>query len=201
MEIRIVPDDGNPYERLSRTTPWRSFFITARAMWVSLPLPLHALEQMSPQQILWQKAIEANGGVILSKDPEELRAEVAVALIRHPEMDIHDSDEVLIPARRAELCLDYPLSVTVIAPITATGGGITRTDILKAIHDAYAEIYRREDAASRPDNPEDRGAVLNRNRTQGPFGIWGHDIGDLVVEALQVFETPQGHVVIPVMGS
>ena len=29
-----------------------------------------------------------------------------------------------------------------------------------------------------------QGGCLNRNQTNGIYGIWGHDIGDLVIECI-----------------
>lgn len=30
--------------------------------------------------------------------------------------------------------------------------------------------------------------MINRNKTNGVIGIWGHDIGDLVIESITLYE-------------
>jgi hypothetical protein len=79
------------------------------------------------------------------------------------------------------LTITYPLKRNAIITVNETGP-ITRAQFAKIIFDAYARIYREEDestatpAAHIPN-------MLNRNQTDGKYGIWGHDIGDLVLVA------------------
>lgn len=95
-------------------------------------------------------------------------------------------DELVIPFEHAVLVIDYPLttptSVEITAPLPV---GFTRRALIKAICDEYAHVYDAEEgtAATKPIPVEERGAIRNRNRTDGAYGIWGHDLEDLVLTA------------------
>ena len=91
----------------------------------------------------------------------------------------------------ARIYYDYPLSCVVVAEITEE---ITETkDFIEAFCEGYREIYRLEEDSSTKEampiceeNPES--SLINRNTTDGCFGIWGHDIGDLVLEEVRFYE-------------
>lgn len=91
----------------------------------------------------------------------------------------------------ARIYYDYPLSCIVVAEITEE---ITETkDFIEAFCDGYREIYKLEEESSTKkamplceENPEI--SLMNRNTTDGCFGIWGHDIGDLVLEDVRFYE-------------
>ncbi len=78
----------------------------------------------------------------------------------------------------------YPLR----RPISRTfsrEGGFTYLDFAQTVATAYAEIYAEEEH-SRTSSPEPRGMLMNRSETDGIYGIWGHDINDLVLEAARL---------------
>lgn len=122
---------------------------------------------MIPQRIAF------SGGIRL-RDPER-----ALAELERP-------DEIVIPFDHAVLVIDYPLttpaSVAIEAPLPL---GFTRAALVKAICDEYGHIYDAEEgtAATKTIPIEERGAMRSRNRTDGAYGIWGHDLQDLVVTA------------------
>jgi hypothetical protein len=103
----------------------------------------------------------------------------ALALLDQP-------DEIVIPFQQAVLVIDYPLStpasIMIEAPLPL---GFTRAALIKAICEEYAHVYDAEEgtAATKTIPLEDRGAMRNRNRTDGAYGIWGHDLEDLVLTA------------------
>jgi hypothetical protein len=79
----------------------------------------------------------------------------------------------------------YPLSVSAkveheITPL------MSAFDIMKLAAVDYAEIYQVEELASKPVALEDRGFLINRPRTNGPYGIWGHDLSDLYFEGILI---------------
>lgn len=82
---------------------------------------------------------------------------------------------------------DYPLSCVVVAEITED---LTESaQFIKAFCDGYQEIYNLEEDSSSieakricDENPEV--GLINRNQTDGCFGIWGHVIKDLVLEGV-----------------
>lgn len=122
---------------------------------------------MIPQRIAFP------GGIRL-RDPER-----ALAQLERP-------DEIVIPFDHAVLVIDYPLttpaSIAIEAPMPL---GFTRAALVKAICDEYGHIYDAEEgtAATKTIPPQDRGEMRSRNRTDGAYGIWGHDLQDLIVTA------------------
>jgi hypothetical protein len=106
-------------------------------------------------------------------------------------------DEIVIPFPQAVLVIDYPLttaaSIAIEAPLAI---GFTRAALARTICDEYAHIYDAEEgtAATKTIPIEERGAMRNRNRTDGAYGIWGHDLQDLVVTAARWTRHPDGTV-------
>ena len=74
-------------------------------------------------------------------------------------------------------------------------------DLMRFFCDSYNATYVLEDKTT-----ENEAGLLpgmyNRNKTSGIFGIWGHEIGDLVLEGL-IFDTlDDGKIkILPIMGS
>jgi hypothetical protein len=106
-------------------------------------------------------------------------------------------DEIVIPFEHAILVIDYPLSnpatMAISAPIPL---GFTRAALITAICDEYAHVYDAEEgtAATKTIPIEERGAMRSRNRTDGAYGIWGHDLQDLVLTAAHWARQPDGTV-------
>jgi len=95
-------------------------------------------------------------------------------------------DEIVIPFEHAVLVIDYPLSMPASMEIAAPLAlGFTRAALVKAICDEYAHVYDAEEgtAAIKTIPIEERGAMRSRNRTDGAYGIWGHDLQDLILTA------------------
>lgn len=101
--------------------------------------------------------------------------------LSNPKLDcIVDGDEVVIDKTLISVIVNYPLRDRFFLPLrTSNAKGFTRRELAKGISELYKWIYNVETNTS--DVPEGRHSVykLNRNRTDGYFGIWGHDIGDL----------------------
>jgi hypothetical protein len=104
-------------------------------------------------------------------------------------------DEIVIPFEHAVLVIDYPLSspasMEIDAPIPL---GFTRAQLIKTICEEYAHVYDAEEgtAATKTIPIEERGAMRSRNRTDGAYGIWGHDLEDLVLTAAHWTRQPDG---------
>lgn len=77
----------------------------------------------------------------------------------------------------------YPLSVEVGFPhqLTPLSSVI---DILLLARADYERIYKEEDAAVGP--TKNIPGMLNRASSNGPYGIWGHDISDLYFEGVNI---------------
>jgi len=74
--------------------------------------------------------------------------------------------------------IDYPLTTPYIHQETHTdGSGWTQAQFIAAVRRAYFLVY-----AAEGDDPGHVPGMLNRARSHGPFGIWGHDLGDLYLE-------------------
>jgi hypothetical protein len=122
---------------------------------------------MIPQRIAFP-------GGLRMRDPE-----AALAQLQGP-------DDIVIPFDHAVLVIDYPLTtpatISIEAPLAL---GFTRAALVKAICDEYAHIYDAEEgtAATKTIPVDERGPMRGRNRTDGAYGIWGHDLQDLVVTA------------------
>ncbi|MDB4958971.1 MAG: hypothetical protein JWO36_6540 [Myxococcales bacterium] len=95
-------------------------------------------------------------------------------------------DEIVIPFEQAVLVIDYPLSHPASIPITAPLPlGFTRASLIQTICEEYAQIYEAEEGTANTKTIpiEERGPRPARNRTDGAYGIWGHDLQDLVLTA------------------
>lgn len=105
-------------------------------------------------------------------------------------------DEEPLPDLLDELLPDNPTRVYITHSYPLSREVYTRFDIragagaekvtygyLLYLHTlAYQEIYAREDDAVKESGEDVKNipGMLNRQQTEGPFGIWGHSIGDLV---------------------
>lgn len=88
-----------------------------------------------------------------------------------------------------ELYLSYPFSVVVKETIKFS----SLHELIKEIRRTYQAIYELEKGTSlkqaMPMCEEDPSSpLMNRNKTNGVIGIWGHDIGDLVIESITLYE-------------
>jgi hypothetical protein len=107
--------------------------------------------------------------------------ERSLASLRNPE-------EIVIPFDQAVLVIDYPLSHPATIAITSSlPQGFTRAELVRAVCEEYGNVYEAEEATAttKPIPREERTTLKNRNRTDGVYGIWGHDLDDLVLTALR----------------
>jgi len=126
----------------------------------------------------------ADGGVRLT-DPEG-----SIARLRNPE-------EIVIPYDTAILVIDYPLTTP--ASVAITSGfavGFTRAELVRAACEEYSNIYEAEEATATTKTipREERTHVKTRNRTDGAYGIYGHDLEDLVLTAMRWRREPNGSI-------
>ena len=118
--------------------------------------------------------------------------EAAVATLTNP-------DEIVIPHEHAVLRIDYPLSVPASIEVSSPiHFGFTRAELIKTICEEYANVYETEEAtaAVKPLALEERVGRQGRNRTDGLYGIWGHDLQDLVLTAMRWTRRSDGTVLI-----
>lgn len=113
-----------------------------------------------------------------------------------------DPDALVIPEDTISVLIDYPLENST-KVVLRCQGGFTRQDLVQRLQSAYTTIYEEEARTSTivPESmrsanerwlaehpeatPEERrqhsSKLLNRVATDGTFGIYGHDQGDLVL--------------------
>jgi hypothetical protein len=85
------------------------------------------------------------------------------------------------------------------------GVGLCLRDIVRCIVATYRVIYEAEACAVGAEAHAARAGprLYNRGATEGPFGIWGHDLGDLVLEGFEWAQRQDGSggALLPSMGS
>ncbi|TXD81899.1 hypothetical protein ESY86_18335 [Subsaximicrobium wynnwilliamsii] len=110
-------------------------------------------------------------------------------------VNLHDRDEIVISENKVVFVIEYPLTKPAEINIDAkTNLGFTRAELVSAVSAAYHRIYKEELETSiiKTIPVEEREGTVNRNETNGSYGIWGHDIGDLVLVAVEARKTESG---------
>lgn len=114
-----------------------------------------------------------------------------------PQVDIKNligKDEIVIPETKLTVIIDYPLSTSYKFGIISKGG-FTRTQLINEISKHYYHLYDEEErTATIKTVPQKDRKIYNRNQTNGKYGIWGHDIGDLVLDEIHVYKNASGEV-------
>lgn len=113
----------------------------------------------------------------------------------------HPADEIVLPAGEYRLVIDYPLNnefthnFTVprfrrdrCNPNYVVAGGFARRELVNLIVKSYKKIYRQEDRAATEVTIGKHGPLFNRDQSDGPYGIWGHCLGDLILHTAYVNE-------------
>jgi hypothetical protein len=76
------------------------------------------------------------------------------------------NDFVLLPDQVYSVVIDYPLSTPYIRKFNTGKNGAGFLRVVREVSKAYQHAYKNDDK----------------------YGIWGHDIGDLVLEGIKVNE-------------
>lgn len=94
---------------------------------------------------------------------------------------VYDNKQIVLPPNEEyTLIIDYPLKNSAKFLIKTGKRGISRGRLVSLICKFYHKVYSIEDSTSKIKSGKIPG-MLNRNITNGMFGIWGHDIEDLVL--------------------
>lgn len=78
-----------------------------------------------------------------------------------------DPEEVVLPMRQYVIRLDYPTRVPFHTDLIVNGDGLTRRELVSAIVEAYRNLYKSA-------------------KGKNPYGVYGHDIGDLMLASADV---------------
>lgn len=121
--------------------------------------------------------------------------------IENPESEMDrliDSNEIVIPYSEITIIIDYPLNKPTSFVLTNSKNGFTKKELILEISKKYHEIFTVEEttATIKTIPPDKRKKIMNRNETNGNFGIWGHDIGDLDLSSIEVYKSESGKIQI-----
>ena len=101
------------------------------------------------------------------------------------ELENVDENDVVLQRGTYDLVITYPLNNPSHNLIDVGGKGMTRRELVNFIVKCYKKIYRDEDKAIGRKTKNIPG-MLNRQTSDGPYGIWGHDLGDLILHTANV---------------
>ncbi len=111
--------------------------------------------------------------------------------------NLYKGDEIVIKENSVKIIIDYPLTNQYEFTITSNNG-FSRKQLLLEINLHYFKLYEEEEkSATVKTIPIDkRTTMYNRNQTNGKYGIWGHDIADLVLSGIDVYKTSTGQIIL-----
>ena len=101
-----------------------------------------------------------------------------------------NGDDIIIKNKKATIIVRYPIKDFVTFNISSKNEkGFTLKDVVENVSNIYKKIYKEElETTTEVEPKSNKGVnVLNRSRTNGKYGIWGHDIEDLVLESVLVY--------------
>ena len=76
--------------------------------------------------------------------------------------------------------ISYPLSTPAVKEIRFS----TLYELIDEIRRVYIEIYDEERKTTT--DYQESASLLNRGKSNGRYGIWGHDMEDLVIEMIEI---------------
>lgn len=113
-------------------------------------------------------------------------------------------DATVLEVPEAMLLLDYPMETPALLKLRAKNGkGFARSELMAAILSTYEAVYDSESLTQSTPTPEvgDRGLLLNRPASDGIFGVCSHDLDDLGVSSVEVYNVGGDIWLTPVMES
>lgn len=103
------------------------------------------------------------------------------------------ADEIVLPYRKVTLVIDYPLTTVARFELSTTADGFTRRQLVLAISEKYHQLYKEEEAsATIKTQPMEKRSIMNRNETNGKYGICCHDLSDLDLGSIDVSKDASG---------
>jgi hypothetical protein len=121
------------------------------------------------------------------------------ASIEKPKEDIPnliDGDDIIIKEKKVTIIIDYPLKNEYHFDLESNNG-FSRKMLLTEISNHYYKLYREEEeTATIKTLPMEKRTIANRNETNGKYGIWGHDIADLVLTDVYVYKSEDDKIIL-----
>ncbi|WP_290699123.1 hypothetical protein [Lacinutrix sp.] len=108
-------------------------------------------------------------------------------------------DDIVINKNRVIIIIDYPLNIPIKIELKSNNSnGFTRKDLAFQISTQYIRVYKEEEESAKTKTVplEERKGLINRNQTDGKYGIWGHDIDDLDLSAIVVRKSENGELLL-----
>ncbi|NII28538.1 hypothetical protein HB364_25870 [Pseudoflavitalea sp. X16] len=107
-----------------------------------------------------------------------------------------DADKIVLPYTKATLIVDYPLNKPASFELLTSGNGFTKKQLIEEISKRYHLIYKEEEvtASTKTIPLEKREGLINRNETNGKYGVWGHDLSDLDLSGIEVYKNAEGKI-------
>lgn len=104
-------------------------------------------------------------------------------------------DEIVIQENKVNLIIDYPLKKPATIELS-NPKGFSRKNLILEISKNYHKIYAEEEATAKTKTiPSDkRTGLINRNETDGKYGIWGHDLSDLDLSGIEIHKSKDGKI-------
>ena len=108
-----------------------------------------------------------------------------------------DPDSIVLDYSNAKIVFDYPLDNPTTREISTSDEGFSRRQLIDLIGKFYEEIYDEEEASATIKTlPMSDRKIMNRNRSDGIYGIWGHDLDDIAISGVEARRTRDGEVVL-----
>lgn len=101
------------------------------------------------------------------------------------------------PSKPPQILIDYPVSddfYFALAPLQDKSVGLTVGELIDRVLDIYDEVYAEEERTSSI-TPGYIPGMLNRNRTDGKYGVYGHVLSDLYWGSAH-YEAKSNHIVL-----
>jgi hypothetical protein len=102
-------------------------------------------------------------------------------------------DKIFLPkeviTNETKILVDYPLQDDFFFLLRPKGstlytGSVSVGELIDRICELYHEIYNEENSTTTV-KPGNIPGMLNRNTTNGKYGIWGHVLSDLVLTSVE----------------
>lgn len=95
--------------------------------------------------------------------------------------ELVNPDTIVVAQDKITITFSYPLERETKLAFTNLGG-FSRYEFFRCVYEGYKNIYAQEDAVA--GDPGMIPGMLNRARSDGPYGIWGHVMSDLFLEGV-----------------
>lgn len=105
-----------------------------------------------------------------------------------------DPDKTVLSDNKVILIIDYPVMTPVYIPLVSEGTGFSRRQLITAISRQYHAMFKEEEetSATKTVPLDKREGIINRNQTNGKYGIWGHDLSDLDLSSIEIYKNKNG---------